>query len=230
MTAKIHKAVMFLVICVSSVQIWTNFELYIAYDNLIANPASDSRLNLMIESSTRLDSLITARYFILLTSIILAIFSTNALHNKARARINHFELDKEYSKKRIVGSFFIPIYNLVMPRFRINELERILQPGNLDMHDLKSFKKRSRVGDCWWVLWIGSLFLHIMLNSYVDSSIENTEDLNVIVAIMNKYLIGETVVSVLIIASMLSGVKYFDYLFQLGENHGELSGTQINSL
>ena len=230
MTAKIHKAVMILVICVSSVQIWTNFELYIAYDNLIANPTSDSRLKNMIKNSDRLDYLISGRYFALLASIVLAIFSTNILYNKARAKINHFDLAKEYSKKRIIGSFFIPIYNLVMPIFRINELERILQPGNFDLRDSKSLKKRSRVGDCWWGMSIGSLFLHIMLNSYVDSSIANTEDLNVIVAIMNKYLIGETVVSVLIIASMLSGVKYFDYLFQLGENHGELSGTQVKPI
>jgi hypothetical protein len=225
MIAKIYKAVMILVICLSSVQIWTNFETYIAYDNLLANPTSNSGLEIMMKNSTRLDDVISYRFFALLASIILTIFSTNVLYNKARAKINQFDLAKKYSKKRIIGSFFIPFYNLVMPRLCINELEHILRPDNINLHNSNSFKKRNRAGDIWWVLLLGSSFLHRILGSYVDSTIESAEDLNAIVSIMNKYLIGETVVSILLLASMLSGIKYFDYLFQLGENPGERSGT-----
>ena len=68
------------------------------------------------------------------------------------------------------------------------------------------------------------------MNSYLESSIASTEGLEPLAAIMNKYLLGETIASILLIVSMLNGVKYFTHLFLLSESNGEFSESQPNSL
>lgn len=229
MIPKILKSTMILTICVSIWQLWTNFDLYIAYDNLVSNPTPDLA-EIMLKSSTQSDNSLTYRFYALLSSLVAVIFASNFLYNKARAKINRFDLANKYSKKRIIGSFFIPFINFVMPRICINEIEHILRPDNLDLHDSDIFKRRNRAGDAWWGLWIGSIILQRGMNSYLESSIASTEGLEPLAAIMNKYLLGETIASILLIVSMLNGVKYFTHLFLLSESNGEFSESQPNSL
>jgi hypothetical protein len=229
MIPKILKSTMILTICVSIWQLWTNFDLYIAYDNLVSNPTPEL-VDIMLRDSTQFDNLITYRNLAMLSSGISVIFASNFLYNKARAKIRRFDLAQKYSKKRIIGSFFIPFINFVMPRICINELEHILRPDNLDLHESDTFKKRNRAGDAWWGLWIGSIILHRGMDSYLDSSIASTEGLEPIAALMNEYLLGQTIVSILLIVSMLNGVKYFGHLFLLSGSSEETSESQPNPL
>ena len=229
MIPKILKTTMILTICVSIWQLWTNFDLYIAYDNLVSNPTPDLA-EIMLKSSTQSDNSLSYRFYALLSSLVAVIFASNFLYNKARAKIKRFDLAQKYSKKRIIGSFFIPFINFVMPRICINELEHILRPDNLDLHESNTLKKRNRAGDAWWAFWIGFIILQRGLSSYLESSIASTEGLEPIAAVMNKYLLGETIASILLIVSMLNGVKYFNYLFLLSGSSEETNESQPNPL
>ena len=212
---------MIIAIFISTWQIWTNIEGYIAWDNLVTNPSSESVIGIMERNADLLDNVIMYRYICLLLTIVLAACATNTLYNNARTKITHFDLSSKYSKKRAVGSFFIPVANLVLPRLRINELEHILRLDNPNLYDKNSFKEKNRkernkVGDCWWILCISSGLIHGMINNYFEPVFQAEENLNGLAAEMNKYLFSETIVSILFIASMVSGIKYFEYLFKLG--------------
>jgi hypothetical protein len=229
MIPKILKSTMILTIFVSIWQLWTNFDLYIAYDNLVSNPTPDLA-EIMLKSSTQSDNSITYRFYALLSSLVAVILASNFLYNKARAKIIRLDLTQKYSKKRIIGSFFIPFVNFVMPRICLNELEHILRPDSFNLRERITFKKRNPVGDAWWVLWISSIILQRGMGSYLESSISSTEGLEAIAAVINKYLLGETIASVLLIASMFNGVKYFAHLFLLSECNGEFAEIQPNPL
>lgn len=230
MISKILKLTMILTICVSIWQLWTNFEFYIANDNFAANQSSQELIKILEKSGNRVDNAVLYRGYLLFASLILTIFVTNSLYNKARGKIEHFDLSSKYSKKRAIGSFFIPFVNLVLPRICINELEHIMRPDNLNLHDSDSFKKRNRSGDIWWVLWIVVALFNIRFSSFMESALESTEELNSLLSILNKYVIGQSFASILLVASMLNGVKYFDYLFRLSENNGEFSESETNPL
>ena len=70
----------------------------------------------------------------------------------------------------------------------------------------------------------------IKLGSYLESSVATVEGLNAIVEFKNNYLIGKTVVSILVSVCMYSGINYFDCLFKLGENPENFIGTKVGFL
>ena len=58
-----------------------------------------------------------------------------------------------------IGSWFVPIASLILPRLVFSELEKIAQvPFDSDeVADHWKSMQRSTLGDLWWLLWTGSL-------------------------------------------------------------------------
>lgn len=58
-----------------------------------------------------------------------------------------------------IGSWFVPIASLILPRLVFAELEKIAQvPSNGEpVGDVWKSERRSSLGDLWWLMWTGSL-------------------------------------------------------------------------
>jgi len=58
-----------------------------------------------------------------------------------------------------IGSWFIPIASLVLPKLVFNELERVVQVPYTGQPIGETWKtmSRSQLGDVWWLLWVAAL-------------------------------------------------------------------------
>ncbi len=59
----------------------------------------------------------------------------------------------------VIGGWFIPFANLVLPKLMFNELERVAQVPNdgLAVGDRWRSLSQSRLSDAWWLLWLAGV-------------------------------------------------------------------------
>lgn len=214
MIIKVQKAMMILTILVCGWDLWVNLGCYLAISNFFTNPTDE--LGRLMESAGDLsDQVRNYVLFCFLGTFVTNILATNVLYNRARPKIAHFDLLSKYSKRRAVGSWFIPLGNLLLPRKRLNELEQILRPDNLTLHDESQFNKRNKLGDYWWYSWVAYIILNRVVIAYYEPLIERSSDPDELHGILNNLLVGISVTSCFLMLSMILGFKYFDYLFGL---------------
>ena len=214
MIIKVQKAMMILTILVCGWDLWVNLGCYLAISNFFTNPTDE--LGRLMESAGDLsDQVRNYVLFCFLGTFVTNILATNVLYNRARPKIAHFDLLSKYSKRRAVGSWFIPLGNLLLPRKRLNELEQILRPDNLTLHDESQFNKRNKLGDYWWYSWVAYIILNRVVIAYYEPLFERSSDPDELHGILNNLLVGISVTSCFLMLSMILGFKYFDYLFGL---------------
>ena len=185
MIIKVQKAMMILTILVCGWDLWVNLGCYLAISNFFTNPTDE--LGRLMESAGDLsDQVRNYVLFCFLGTFVTNIRATNVLYNRARPKIAHFDLLSKYSKRRAVGSWFIPLGNLLLPRKRLNELEQILRPDNLTLHDESQFNKRNKLGDYWWYSWVAYIILNRVVIAYYEPLIERSSDTDELHGILNK--------------------------------------------
>jgi hypothetical protein len=220
MIIKAQKAMMIFTILVCAWDLWVNLGCYLAFSNFRTNPTEELG-RLMVSAGDLSDQVRIYVVFCFLGTFVTNILATNILYNRARPKIAHFDLLSKYSKKRAVGSWFIPLGNLLLPRKRLNELEQILRPDNLTLHDESQFNRRNKLGDYWWYSWVAFIILINVAVSYYEPLLADESDSDELFRILNNYLVGVSIASSLLILSMILGFKYFDYLFGIDATSSE---------
>lgn len=97
-----------------------------------------------------------ATLFSLLALVVAAVLVMIWLFRFSKALDARGANGRTWSSGWTIGSWFIPLANLVIPRLVVGEMERIANVPYRNEFVGESWKRyrRSAVGDLWWLLWV----------------------------------------------------------------------------
>lgn len=92
----------------------------------------------------------------LLMLVLTGVLVIGWTYSASRSLDNRGPIGRRWRGGWTIGSWLVPLANLVLPKFVFNEIERIAQVpyGQVPIGEEWRAYPRSQLGDLWWLLWI----------------------------------------------------------------------------